>query len=78
MPSKTNRKEFSPEYEEISRKQSCVGVFSKEPPSIRRSATFWVMTAKKEETRLRRLEDLIASSAKGVRRGVMETKSKQP
>ena len=69
--------EFSPEYEEISRKQSCVGFFQR-PPSIRKVCTFWVMTAKKEETRLRRLEDLIASSAKGVRRGVMETKSKQP
>lgn len=35
------------------------------PPSYRRAASFWVMSAKKEETRERRLETLIADSAAG-------------
>jgi uncharacterized protein YdeI (YjbR/CyaY-like superfamily) len=39
--------------------------FSSQAPSYRRGATYWVMSAKKEETRLRRLQDLIDSSARG-------------
>lgn len=71
-------REFSPEFERKFRaNKPAWEFFQKEPPSIRRTCIFWVMSAKKEETRLRRLEDLIASSAKGIRRGVMETKSKQ-
>jgi hypothetical protein len=33
------------------------------PPSYRRPATWWVMSAQKEETRQRRLATLIADSA---------------
>jgi uncharacterized protein YdeI (YjbR/CyaY-like superfamily) len=39
--------------------------FSKQPPGYRRSATHWVMTAKRPETRERRLAQLIADSAAG-------------
>jgi uncharacterized protein YdeI (YjbR/CyaY-like superfamily) len=39
--------------------------FSSQAPSYRRGATYWVMSAKREETRLRRLQDLIDSSARG-------------
>lgn len=68
-------REFSPEYEKKFRaNKTAWEFFQKEPPSIRRTCIFWVMSAKKEETRLRRLEQLIDSSAKGIRRGVMETK----
>jgi uncharacterized protein YdeI (YjbR/CyaY-like superfamily) len=35
------------------------------PPGYRRMATFWVMSAKQEATRRRRLESLIADSAAG-------------
>jgi uncharacterized protein YdeI (YjbR/CyaY-like superfamily) len=35
------------------------------PPSYRKAATFWVMSAKREETRERRLEKLIECSAEG-------------
>jgi uncharacterized protein YdeI (YjbR/CyaY-like superfamily) len=35
------------------------------PPRYRRMATFWVMSAKQEATRRRRLESLIADSAAG-------------
>jgi uncharacterized protein YdeI (YjbR/CyaY-like superfamily) len=39
--------------------------FQAQPPSYRRTATYWVISAKKEETRQRRLERLIADSAAG-------------
>jgi len=51
--------------------------FQSEPPYIRRVCVFWVMSAKKEETKIRRLEQLIESSAKGQRRGVLETKQQK-
>lgn len=35
------------------------------PPGYRRTAIWWVITAKKEETRVRRLAQLIADSSKG-------------
>jgi uncharacterized protein YdeI (YjbR/CyaY-like superfamily) len=39
--------------------------FEQAPPWYRRTATHWVVSAKKEETRARRLEQLIAASAAG-------------
>jgi uncharacterized protein YdeI (YjbR/CyaY-like superfamily) len=39
--------------------------FQSQPPWYRRTSTFWVMSAKKEETRQRRLETLIADSESG-------------
>ena len=41
--------------------------FDAQPPSYRKVATHWVMSAKKEETRVRRLAHLIQCSAKGTR-----------
>jgi len=41
--------------------------FQGEAPWYRKTATFWVMSAKKPETRERRLATLIASSAEGRR-----------
>ncbi len=41
--------------------------FEAQPPSYRKTAAFWVMSAKREETRKRRLERLIASSRAGER-----------
>lgn len=41
--------------------------FQAQPPGYRRTSTHWVMTAKQEATRLRRLEQLIADSASGRR-----------
>lgn len=68
-------REFSPEYEKKFRaNKPAWEFFQKEPPSIRRTCIFWVMSAKKEETRLRRLEQLMDRAAKGIRSGVMETK----
>ena len=41
--------------------------FQAQPPGYRKAATFWVMTAKREETRQRRLTQLIDDSANGRR-----------
>jgi len=39
--------------------------FQAQPPSYRKAASWWVTSAKKEETRLKRLEKLIEDSARG-------------
>jgi uncharacterized protein YdeI (YjbR/CyaY-like superfamily) len=41
--------------------------FQSQPPSYKKVATFWVISAKKEETRLRRLTTLIEDSANNKR-----------
>lgn len=41
--------------------------YQKQPPGYRRQSARWVMSAKREETRLRRLSTLIEDSAKGLR-----------
>ncbi len=41
--------------------------FRAQPPGYRRTATAWVMSARREETRRRRLETLVRHSAKGER-----------
>ena len=40
------------------------GFFQAQPPWYHRTASFWVISAKKQETRNRRLEQLIAESAR--------------
>ena len=45
--------------------------FRSQAPSYQRLATYWVISAKKEETRTRRLQALIADSAAGRRIGVI-------
>jgi len=39
--------------------------FQAQPPSYRKAASWWVISAKKEETRLKRLEKLMAYSVQG-------------
>lgn len=41
------------------------GFFQDRPPSYRKAAIWWVVSAKKEETRRKRLEKLIEDSARG-------------
>lgn len=43
--------------------------FSKQAPSYQRTAAFWVVSAKQEATRAKRLETLIHDSEQGVRVG---------
>lgn len=49
--------------------------FDAQPAGYKRVAIFWVTSAKKEETRERRLSTLIASSAKGQRIDMLRPKS---
>lgn len=60
--------ELGPVYEKRFRGNRAAWTFFQEqPPSYRKPATWWVISAKKEETRLRRLETLIEDSADGRR-----------
>jgi uncharacterized protein YdeI (YjbR/CyaY-like superfamily) len=45
--------------------------FQQQPPGYRRTATYWVVSAKMEETRARRLATLIADSAQRRRIGLL-------
>ena len=57
---------LAPEYERQFRaERQAWAWFEAMPPSYRRPATWWVMSAQKEETRQRRLATLIADSAAG-------------
>jgi uncharacterized protein YdeI (YjbR/CyaY-like superfamily) len=49
--------------------------FGAQPPGYRKIVTYWIMSAKKEETRLRRLEVLIDRSAAGRRIDFMKPKA---
>jgi uncharacterized protein YdeI (YjbR/CyaY-like superfamily) len=45
--------------------------FREQPPSYQRVASFYVISAKRPETQLKRLHNLIAESARGVRIGLL-------
>jgi len=51
--------------------------FSKQPPGYQRLAGFWVSSAKREETRLRRLAILMEDSENGRRLGMLAPSVKQ-
>ena len=51
--------------------------FEEQPPYYKRLMIFRIMEAKKEETQMRRLEQLIEVSAKGERLGLPSTKQKE-
>jgi uncharacterized protein YdeI (YjbR/CyaY-like superfamily) len=51
--------------------------FQAQPPGYRRTATWWVVSAKKDETRARRLGQLIEDSAAGRRLALLTSPSKQ-
>jgi len=61
-----NPVELAPEYaKKLGANRRASQFFQAQPPWYRRTSSFWVMSAKQEETRLRRLGILIASSEKG-------------
>jgi uncharacterized protein YdeI (YjbR/CyaY-like superfamily) len=76
---KTNRYSFErdqvslgAEYEaEFRKNRKAWSFFSSQPPSYRKTVTWWIMSAKREETQRRRLEQLIRDSASGERVGLM-------
>lgn len=49
--------------------------FEAQPPGYRRRVAFWVMSAKQDETRQRRLAQLIHDSERNLRRGVVTEKA---
>lgn len=60
--------ELAPEYEkQFQSNKKAWAFYESQAPSYRRVAQHWVMTGKREETRLKRLAVLIESSAKGKR-----------
>ena len=64
-------RELSPEYEKTFRQNKAAWKFFQEqPPGYKKLMIFRTMSAKKEETRLRRLQQLIESSEKGERMGI--------
>jgi uncharacterized protein YdeI (YjbR/CyaY-like superfamily) len=59
--------ELPPEYQERLRaNRAAAEYFGQKPPWYRRTATHWIVSAKREETRLRRLAQLIEDSAAGL------------
>ncbi|MFT6633962.1 MAG: hypothetical protein ACJAS4_003936 [Bacteriovoracaceae bacterium] len=65
------------EYEEqIKANQHAWLFFSNLAPSYKRDSIWWVMSAKKKETRLRRLNILICSSEEGLKIPMLRKKSK--
>jgi uncharacterized protein YdeI (YjbR/CyaY-like superfamily) len=64
---KTHDGALPPQYEERLRANAAAAdYFDRKPPWYRRTAAHWVMSAKREETRERRLGQLIEDSANGV------------
>ena len=69
-------RELSVEYEKEFRKNKAAWEFFQTyPPFLKKTVSFWVMSAKKEETRLKRLRQLIESSARGERMGLLPAKT---
>ena len=59
---------FDPALEERFRaNEKAWDFFQAQPPGYRKTSTYWVMSAKQEPTRLRRLDQLIADSENGRR-----------
>jgi uncharacterized protein YdeI (YjbR/CyaY-like superfamily) len=52
--------------------------FQAQPPSYRRAATLWVISAKREETRQRRLANLIEHSNRGERLPALTSPARPP
>ncbi|HEX8073382.1 MAG TPA: YdeI/OmpD-associated family protein [Thermoleophilaceae bacterium] len=52
--------------------------FQAQPPGYRRTAVWWVVSAKREQTRARRLAQLIADSAAGRRLAHLSRRGREP
>ena len=60
--------ELSEPYAKLLKKnKTASNFFEKQPPSYRKMIGWWIISAKKEETRMARLAKLISESAKGKR-----------
>lgn len=64
-----------PQYQrQLEKNKKAFAFWQSQPPSYRRTAIWWVVSAKQEATRQRRLEVLIRDSATGERIGPMRKK----
>ena len=64
----SSSEDFDPGFERRFRARAAAWeFFQTQPAGYRKTATRWVLSAKREETRLRRLETLIEDSAAGLR-----------
>ena len=71
-------RQFAPTYEKRFRQnKKAWQFFTNEPAYVKKVCIHWVMSARKEETQIRRLEKLIESSANGVRMGVLVPQKKE-
>ena len=71
----TEARELSPEFvKQFSANKKAWKFFQEQPPGYRKTAAFYEMSAKKEETQLRRLDQLIALSAQSTRLGLISPK----
>ena len=70
-------RQLSPQYEKMFRQNKTAwNFFEQQPPSARRTVIFWIMSAKKEETQLRRLKHVIERCEQGRKVGVLDAKPK--
>jgi uncharacterized protein YdeI (YjbR/CyaY-like superfamily) len=51
----------------LKKNKAASNFFKQQPPSYRKMIGWWIISAKKEETRMARLAKLISESAKGKR-----------
>ena len=71
-------RELSPEYQKRFKvNKKAWEFFQAQPPYYTKVCSFWVMSAKKEETQLRRLDQLIEVSAKAERLGLLNSSKKE-
>jgi uncharacterized protein YdeI (YjbR/CyaY-like superfamily) len=72
-------KKFPPAYEkQFKANPAAWEFFRTQAPWYQRTSSFWVVSAKQEETRQRRLTTLIGDSEKGRRLGMLTPKVKKP
>ena len=71
-------KELPPAYQrQFKANRTAWEFFSAQAPWYQRTSIFWVVSAKREETRQRRLATLMSDSEKGRRLGILTPKSKK-
>jgi uncharacterized protein YdeI (YjbR/CyaY-like superfamily) len=70
-------RQLSAQYEKMFRKNKTAwNSFEQQPPSAKRISIFWIMSAKKEETQMRRLQLVISRCEAGKKLGVIDAKPK--
>src|SRR5256885_9030843 len=71
-----SRELVEPYLGKLKRNRKAWEFFQAQPPGYRKTMNWWIVSAKKEETRLKRLEQLIEESASGRRIGLLTPSKK--